>query len=47
VPALQRIFDTVELNGDQWRACLVAVGAYAALTEVGKFVLRRLDPEGA
>ncbi len=47
VPALQRIFDTVELNGDQWRACLVAVGAYVALTEVGKFVLRRLDPEGA
>ena len=45
-PLVQRIFDTVDLDGDQWRACLVAVGAYVALTEVGKFVLRRLNPEG-
>jgi Ca2+-transporting ATPase len=42
----QRMFDTVDLDGDQWRACLVAVGAYVALTEVGKFVLRRLDHGG-
>jgi len=46
VPLLQRVFDTADLNGDQWRACLVAVGAYVALTEVGKLVLRRIDPEG-
>ncbi|HET6952121.1 MAG TPA: HAD-IC family P-type ATPase, partial [Acidimicrobiales bacterium] len=47
VTALQRIFDTVELGGDQWRACVVAVGAYVVLTEAGKFALRRIDPEGA
>ncbi|MGH9259116.1 MAG: cation-translocating P-type ATPase, partial [Acidimicrobiales bacterium] len=47
VPLLQRIFDTADLGGHQWRACLVAVAAYVALTEVGKFVLRRLDREGA
>jgi P-type Ca2+ transporter type 2C len=47
VPLLQRIFDTVDLGGDQWRACLVALAAYVALTEAGKFVLRRLDPEAA
>jgi P-type Ca2+ transporter type 2C len=47
VPLLQRIFDTVDLDGHQWRACLVAVAAYVALTETGKLVLRRLDREGA
>jgi hypothetical protein len=47
VPGLWRLLDTVELDGDQWRACLVAVGAYVVLTEAGKFVLRRVDPEGA
>jgi P-type Ca2+ transporter type 2C len=47
VTLLQRIFDTVDLGGDQWRACLVAVAAYVALTEVGKFVFRRLQPEEA
>jgi P-type Ca2+ transporter type 2C len=47
VPLLQRIFDTVDLDGHQWRACLVAVAAYLALTEAAKFVLRRIDPEGA
>jgi Ca2+-transporting ATPase len=47
LPLLQRIFDTVDLDGHQWRACLVAVAAYVALTEAGKFVLRRLQPEEA
>ena len=43
VPGLNRILDTVELNGDQWRACLLAVLGYLALAELGKFILRRVD----
>src|SRR5918994_2167243 len=43
VPGLNRILDTVELNGDQWRACLLAVVGYLALAEFGKFILRRVD----
>ena len=43
VPGLNRILDTVELNGDQWRACLLAVVGYLALAELGKFILRRVD----
>ena len=35
-----RIFDTVELDGDQWRACLIAVVGYLVLAELGKFILR-------
>jgi Ca2+-transporting ATPase len=42
IGALERILDTVELNGDQWRACLVAVIGYLVLAEVGKFILRRV-----
>jgi Ca2+-transporting ATPase len=42
---LQRIFDTVDLDGDQWRACFLAVVGYLVLTEVAKFVLRRLHHE--
>jgi Ca2+-transporting ATPase len=38
----ERIFDTAELDGHQWRACLIAVLAYVVLAEVGKFVLRRV-----
>jgi Ca2+-transporting ATPase len=43
VPGLNRLLDTVELNGDQWRACLLAVLGYLALAELGKFILRRVD----
>jgi Ca2+-transporting ATPase len=42
IGGLQRIFDTVELDGDQWRVCLIAVAGYVAVAEIGKFVLRRL-----
>ena len=47
VDGLQRIFDTVDLSGQQWRACLVPVICYVVLAEVGKFVLRRLDRNAA
>jgi P-type Ca2+ transporter type 2C len=42
VDGLQRIFSTVDLNGDQWRACFIAVAGYFILAEVGKVVFRRV-----
>jgi Ca2+-transporting ATPase len=45
VDGLERIFDTVELSGSQWRACFIAVVSYLALAELGKFILRRIDRE--
>jgi Ca2+-transporting ATPase len=45
LPGLQRIFDTVELTGHQWRACFIAVISYLALAELGKLVLRRIEHE--
>jgi P-type Ca2+ transporter type 2C len=44
---LQRIFDTVDLDGQQWRVCFLAVVAYLVLTELGKLVLRRIDHEAS
>jgi Ca2+-transporting ATPase len=44
---LQRILDTTELNGDQWRVVLIPVAAYFVLTELGKLVVRRLHLEHA
>jgi Ca2+-transporting ATPase len=44
---LQRILDTVDLDGDLWRVCLIVVVAYIALTELGKLVLRRFQHEAA
>jgi Ca2+-transporting ATPase len=41
----ERIFDTEELTGPQWRVCLIAVAAYVVLAEVGKFVVRRVAPD--
>jgi P-type Ca2+ transporter type 2C len=38
--ALQRILDTVQLTGDQWRPCLIAVLAFLALAEIGKVIAR-------
>jgi Ca2+-transporting ATPase len=43
---LERIFDTAELTGPQWRVCLIAVIGYIVLAEIGKFIVRRVDPEG-
>jgi Ca2+-transporting ATPase len=42
VNGLNRIFDTVELNGPQWRACFIAVAGYFVLAEIGKLVIRRV-----
>ena len=42
VDGLQRIFDTVDLNGDQWRACFIAVAGYFILAELGKLLIRRV-----
>ena len=39
--------DTTELNGDQWRVILIPVAAYFVLTELGKFIVRRLHIEHA
>ena len=47
VPGLRRIFDTVDLTGDQWRVCLLAVLGYLAVTELGKLVLRLVDHESS
>jgi P-type Ca2+ transporter type 2C len=47
IGALGRIFDTVELSGPQWRVCLVAVVAYVVLAEIGKILVRLVDPDGA
>ena len=38
LPFLQRMLDTVLLTGDQWRPCLIAVGAYLVLAEIGKLI---------
>jgi P-type Ca2+ transporter type 2C len=45
VDGLERIFDTVELTGSQWRACFIAAVSYLALAELGKFILRHIDRE--
>jgi P-type Ca2+ transporter type 2C len=42
IDGLQRIFDTVDLDGDQWRVCFIAVAGYLVLAELGKFILRRV-----
>jgi Ca2+-transporting ATPase len=47
IGGLQRIFDTTELDGHQWRACLVAVIGYFVLAELGKFILRRFHHDEA
>jgi Ca2+-transporting ATPase len=47
IPLLQRIFDTVDLDGDQWRVCWIVVGAYLVLAELGKLVLGRFVRQAA
>ena len=47
IPLLQRIFDTVDLDGDQWRVCLLAVIGYLVLAELGKLIFRHVAPEGS
>ena len=45
IPGLNRIFDTVDLDGDQWRVCLIVAVIYVAVAEVGKIVVRRFFPQ--
>ncbi len=40
---LERILDTVDLTGAQWRACFIAVLGYFVLAEIGKFVFNRVS----
>lgn len=40
IGGLQRIFGTTELDGPQWRACLLVTLAFLALVELGELVLR-------
>jgi Ca2+-transporting ATPase len=40
LPLLERIFDTVDLTGGQWRVCLIVVAAYFVLAEIGKLIFR-------
>ena len=47
IPGLQRIFDTVDLDGPQWRVCLLIVLGYFVLAEIGKLILRRIDDDAA
>jgi P-type Ca2+ transporter type 2C len=47
IDGLNAILDTVELDGDQWRVCFIAVAGYLALAELGKLILRRFHHEGA
>ena len=47
IPALQRIFDTVDLDGPQWRVCLLIVLGYFVLAELGKLILRHIDDDAA
>jgi P-type Ca2+ transporter type 2C len=47
LPGLQSIFDTVQLDGDQWRVCFVAVVGFVILSELGKFIARLVTKEGS
>ena len=42
IDGLNAILDTVDLGGDQWRVCLIAVAGYLVLAEVGKAILRAI-----
>jgi Ca2+-transporting ATPase len=44
VGVLQRILDTVDLDGDQWRVCLLIVAVYVGLAEIGKVLARHVLP---
>ncbi len=43
INGLNTILDTVNLDGDQWRVCFIAVAGYLVLAELGKFILRRIQ----
>ena len=44
IPVLNRMLDTVLLDGPHWRVILIVVIAYIALAELGKILIRRIRP---
>jgi hypothetical protein len=40
----QRVFDTVELTGNQWLICIGAALTIVVASEIRKFLLRRREP---
>ena len=40
INGLERILETVDLTGAQWRACFLAVLGYLVLAELGKVIFR-------
>jgi Ca2+-transporting ATPase len=42
---LRRLFDTVDLTGDQWRICILAPIGYVVVAELTKIILRRVGKE--
>jgi Ca2+-transporting ATPase len=45
VGVFQRMLDTVQLSGDQWRACLIAVGGFLVFAEIEKVIARAIAPD--
>jgi Ca2+-transporting ATPase len=45
IDGLERILDTAELGGQQWRVCLIAAGAYFVVEEIASFVAGRRHRE--
>jgi Ca2+-transporting ATPase len=43
IDGLNRMLDTVDLDGDQWRVCWIITVAYVALAEIGKLLFKLTD----
>ena len=43
IPALRNLLDTIQLNDDQWRVCLIITIAYFVLAELGKLLVNLLE----
>jgi Ca2+-transporting ATPase len=43
--ALNRLLDTVNLAGDQWRPCLIAAVAFLVAAELEKVIVQRVVKE--
>ena len=45
VGALQRMLDTVQLSGDQWRPCLIAIAGFLVFAEIEKVIAWAIAPD--
>ncbi|HEX3087959.1 MAG TPA: HAD-IC family P-type ATPase, partial [Ilumatobacteraceae bacterium] len=45
VGVFQRMLDTVQLSGDQWRPCLIAVAGFLVFAEIEKVIARAVAPD--